>query len=167
MSQSDNNPSRSDELLSAKLRHLGRSSPIAASPEVEGLLVNAFRRHHRRRKVLQMTTIVAVLVLIAGGSRWQRYAADHRPLTKHIVVESQTSGLQQKAAAIGIEAFVSLPSFAFSEPNEDLRIIRVEMPASSLRLLGARVNDDLITQRVVADLLVGVDGTPYAFKLVS
>jgi hypothetical protein len=65
------------------------------------------------------------------------------------------------------EMFVALPSFAFSKPDEDLRVIRVEMPVSSLRLLGARVNDELVTRRIVADLLVGADGTPYAFRLVA
>ena len=43
----------------------------------------------------------------------------------------------------------------------------VWMPVSSLRLLGARVNDELITQQIVADLLVGADDTPYAFRIIS
>ena len=162
MPHSDNNPSRSDDLLSAKLRHLGRLSPTAASPEIEGLLVNAFQRHHRRRKVLQMATIVAVIALIAGGSLW--LWPDHRQPAKQFVVATPRPASQANSVN---EAFVPLPAFAFSNRHEDFRIIRVEIPVASLRLLGARVNDDLITQRVVADLLVGVDGTPYAFRLIS
>jgi hypothetical protein len=41
------------------------------------------------------------------------------------------------------------------------------MPVSSLRLLGARVNDELSSQQIVADILVGTDGTPYAFRIIS
>jgi hypothetical protein len=41
------------------------------------------------------------------------------------------------------------------------------MPVSSLRLLGARVNDELSTQQIVADILVGMDGTPYAFRIIG
>jgi len=41
------------------------------------------------------------------------------------------------------------------------------MPVSALRLLGARVNDELSTQLIVADILVGADGTPYAFRIIS
>lgn len=63
--------------------------------------------------------------------------------------------------------FVALPSFAFRTAQEELRIVRVEMPVSSLRLLGARVNDEIIAGRVTADLLVGPDGTAYAFRLVT
>jgi hypothetical protein len=64
-------------------------------------------------------------------------------------------------------SFLALPAFALAMPGEDLRLIRVEMPLSSLRLLGARVNEEYITGTVVADLLVGPDGTPYAFRLVA
>jgi hypothetical protein len=63
--------------------------------------------------------------------------------------------------------FVALPAFALSRPDEELRIMRVEMPVSTLRLLGARVNEELSTQKIVADVLVGADGTPYAFRIIS
>src|SRR5690242_2489513 len=86
MPHSDNNPSHSDELLSAKLRQLGRSSAAGASPEVEGLLVNAFHRRHRRRKVLRIVPIVAVLMLIVGGSLWRWSGSDHRQPAKQFMV---------------------------------------------------------------------------------
>lgn len=72
-----------------------------------------------------------------------------------------------KANVAASTPFVALPSFAFRTPQEELRIVRVEMPASSLRLLGAHVNDEIIAGRVTADLLVGPDGTAYAFRLVT
>jgi hypothetical protein len=168
MSQTDNTPSRSQELLSAKLRQLARSSTQAASPELGIALVRAFQRHHRRRKGMRVAAIAAVILAIACGSLWHRFASDHPASAKQVAVINQTFGARQETSANRLEnMFVALPSFAFSRPDEDLRVIRVEMPVSSLRLLGARVNDDLITQRVVADLLVGTDGTPYAFRLVS
>jgi hypothetical protein len=73
----------------------------------------------------------------------------------------------QRNGIVSDDSFIALPSFAFVTPGEDLRAIRVEMPASSLRLLGAQVDEEISTHRVVADLLVGADGTPYAFRLVS
>ena len=72
-----------------------------------------------------------------------------------------------KANVAASTPFVALPSFAFRTPQEELRIVRVEMPVSSLRLLGAHVNDEIIADRVTADLLVGPDGTAYAFRLVT
>jgi hypothetical protein len=182
MSLADHNPSRSEELLSASLRHLARSSPQAAAPEVGATLVQALHRHHRRRRAAQVAAIAAVLLVICSGWLWRRFASDHRPASNQLAVASQTtaehagheprtsrSGVQPaKSPSAGIEKlFVALPSFAFARSDEDLRVIRVEMPVSSLRLLGARVNDELITRRIVADLLIGVDGTPYAFRLVG
>lgn len=65
------------------------------------------------------------------------------------------------------ELFVALPSFAFRAQDEQLRVIRVSMPVSSLRLLGAPVNDEPMTRRLTTvDLLIGSDGTPYAVRLV-
>ena len=65
------------------------------------------------------------------------------------------------------EAFVALPSFPFRPPGEEFQIIRVDMPMSSLRLLGAQVSGELVARRITADLLIGSDGTPYAFRVVS
>ena len=62
--------------------------------------------------------------------------------------------------------FVALPSFAFCAPHEELHVIRVNLPISSLRLLGAPVDEESMTRRVTTDLLIGSDGTPYAVRLV-
>jgi len=65
------------------------------------------------------------------------------------------------------EKFVALPSFAFRMPGEELRIIRVSMPVSSLRLLGIQVHGEFSTRRITTDLVIGADGTPYAFRPVT
>jgi hypothetical protein len=62
--------------------------------------------------------------------------------------------------------FVALPSFAFCSPHEELHVIRVNLPISSLRLLGAPIDEESMTRRVTTDLLIGSDGTPYAVRLV-
>jgi hypothetical protein len=65
------------------------------------------------------------------------------------------------------ELFVALPSFVFRAQDEQLRVIRVNMPVSSLRLLGAPVNEEPMTRGLTTvDLLIGSDGTPYAVRLV-
>jgi hypothetical protein len=77
---------------------------------------------------------------------------------------SQATTAQKNPAIQGL--FVALPSFAFCAPDEELRVIRVNMPTSSLRLLGAPIDEESITRRVTTDLLIGSDGTPYAVRLV-
>jgi len=71
------------------------------------------------------------------------------------------------SAATTQERFVALPSFAFRVPGEELRIIRVSMPVSSLRLLGVQVHGEFSSRRITTDLVIGTDGTPYAFRPIT
>lgn len=194
MSRTDDTRSPSEKLLSASLRRLANSSPREAPADLENLLTQAFRRHRRRRRTLRWVGIAVVILAISSASSWRLFVPEHRAPANQIAVGTHKpysepvqggkvsiNGLSlrrrvtPRPRALLAESplldagkpFLALPSFALVTPEEDLRVIRVEMPVSSLRLLGARVNDDLITQRIVADLLVGADGTPYAFRLVG
>jgi hypothetical protein len=51
-------------------------------------------------------------------------------------------------------------------PVERTRIVRLEMPASALRMVGFPVSEQIAEQQIVADVAVTQDGTPYALKLV-
>jgi len=170
MTQTDDTRSPSEELLCASLRRLARTLPQEAPLELEDVLVQAFHRRRRRRRAIRGLAIAAILAT-CSVPLWRRFAPEHRTPANQVAVETQSvpaGGPVAKLPSLDTgEAFLALPSFAFVTPEEDLRVIRVEMPVYSLRLLGARVNDELSTQRVVADLLVGADGTPYAFRLVS
>ena len=110
-------------------------------------------------------------MVMASVLLWRLFTPAHRVPANHVAGDGHKPAVGQPLAESplhrGDKPFLALPSFAFVAPEEDLRIVRVQMPVSSLRLLGARVNDELITHDVVADLLVGADGTPYAFRLVS
>jgi hypothetical protein len=173
MADKEQNPHSSEELLSAGLRNLSRSSPQAASPELEGVLVQAFRHRHRRGRTIRLAVAVAACLVVISGLLWwqlvprnpsERLAANQRIGGQSVTGPRADSHVFGDAEA---SRFVALPSFALSRPDEQLRILRVEMPVSSLRLLGARVNDELSTQQIVADILVGTDGTPYAFRIIS
>lgn len=196
MADEDREGLHSDESLSAALQKLGRSAPGSAPPELGAALARAFHRHHLRRRITRMGVLLAALVAVFGGSLWLRTGPEHATTAKQapaLVIDSTqpaaivnaASKLLHNATAVSrkrtaaastlkgnrrdpdSELFVALPSFALETSLEDLRVVRVNMPASSLRLLGAYVNDELIPSRVTADLLVGLDGTPYAFRLIS
>jgi hypothetical protein len=156
-------PSRSEELVTAALRELARSSPQSVSPESKAALARTFRRHHQRRRAVRVAAMVAAILAVTGASLWLHRAIRESARTRPA---PGTSFVAQQVSA-GVEVFVALPSFTFETPGEELRVVRVEMPVSSLRVLGARVNDELSTRRIVADLLVGTDGTPYAFRIIS
>lgn len=172
MDNPEQNPD-SQELLAQGLRRLARSSPRGASPELERALLQAFRRRHQRRRTLRFAFAMAVCLAIVSAISWWRLATGNpsgRLASNHRMNQQISSGAAPGSRSLSNAdgaTFVALPSFALSRPDEELRIMSVEMPASTLRLLGARVNEELSTQKIVADVLVGADGTPYAFRIIS
>jgi hypothetical protein len=171
-------PSRPDEFVSTALQELARSSPQSASLESRTRLARAFRRHRARRRAVRLTAMFALILATGSGCLWLAGAfnafssgrLDTSSANRPRPSAGRRSSSQADAAnqvVAGGEAFLALPSFAFETPGEELRVIRVEMSVSSLRVLGARVNDELSTRRIVADLLVGTDGTPYAFRIIT
>lgn len=173
MANSQQNPRSSEELLSESLRRLGRSSPQAASPELERVLLQSFHRRYRRRRTLRFALAAAICLVIVSGLLWWRLATWkplERSASSHRIDQQSSSRQSAESYNLGdadAATFVALPSFALSRPDEELRILRVEMPVSALRMLGARVNEELSTQQITADILVGADGTPYAFRIIS
>jgi len=172
MTNTEQNPNSSQELLSAGLRRLARSSPEGASPELERFLVQAFHRRHHQRTIRLALAEATCLAIVSGLLWWRLVARNPRePLASNQQTGQQSlislAAENQVFADADVSTFIALPSFALSRPDEELRVLRVEMPVSSLRLLGARVNDELSTQQIVVDLLVGTDATPYAFRIIS
>jgi len=63
--------------------------------------------------------------------------------------------------------FVALPAYDPRIPLEEMRVVRVELPASALWQMGAPLNSDTANRRMLADFVVGQDGTPYAMRLLQ
>jgi hypothetical protein len=70
------------------------------------------------------------------------------------------------AAQPPVEQFVVLPFFDPDVPVGQSRMVRLEVPGASLRLVGYPVDEELAERRVVTDILLAQDGTPYAMRLV-
>ena len=63
--------------------------------------------------------------------------------------------------------FFALPAYNDTVRLQDMNVVRVEMPGSALRLVGAPVSAGAGERRVLADFVVGQDGTPYAVRLIA
>lgn len=80
---------------------------------------------------------------------------------------SKTRGHSVEAApAITAGDFIALPSFDPAVPVGESRMVRMDLPGSALQLIGYPVDGQLLDRRIVADVLVGEDGLPYAVRLV-
>jgi hypothetical protein len=186
--------SRADSKLTEALRHLAASSQQGAPAEIGAGLATAFRRHHvRRRRVRRagIAGVVACLVAIAGLVILR--APHHADSTAQTYVTPMTVPVKapevlQTASAPGqtrkpvrkssqprvttrnvaySRQFVALPGYDPEVPVEDLHIVRVQLPTSTLWQMGAPINPAGPERRVLADFVIGQDGTPYGVRLVQ
>ena len=188
---------KSDARLSEALRGLAVSSRQGAPTEVGAGLATAFRRHHARRRLVRRMSVVALatcIALVAGlmslGSR-----SPHQVPTREIVKEQPSvisakapqdatvaeaappparpvkRHLKPKAAhsnlAVASRQFLALPGYDPAVPADELRVVRVQVPASALWQMGAPVSPDSGARKFMADFVVSQDGTPYAVRLVQ
>lgn len=184
-----------EERLSEALRHLGQTRERSAPPEIYNVLAETFRSHHVRRRRAQRTRIVlalaACVVLSVALLRTSR-GSIHGPVTSagsgavHLIPPQNTefaeeqnvaqashrenagrNGSGRAPKAVTVEDFLALPSYDPAMPADGLRIVRLEARGSDIRLAGAPVSEELSERRVVADFVVGHDGTPYAVRFVQ
>lgn len=86
-----------------------------------------------------------------------------RPVAKHVKPKAANSNV---ATASGRQ-FLALPGYDPAVPADELRVVRVQVPASALWQMGAPVSPDSGARKFMADFVVSQDGTPYAVRLVQ
>jgi len=182
-----------EERLSEALRHLGQRAEQGAPPEIYNAVVGAFRAHHVRRKRAQRTRIIlvsvaclalSVVLLRTIGVSVHGTTANAGNGAVHLIppLDTEIAGPTEQAShretamphasgrtpkVVAVEDFLALPSYDPKMPMDDLRIIRLEARGSDIRLAGAPIGEELSERRVVADFVVGHDGTPYAVRFVQ
>lgn len=177
----------SEALLSAALHRLASGSPQNAPAELGADLAQAFRHHHRRRRqvrMVAMTSLAAclalVMVLLAAHKPAIRQtspvaqqevpvtvpAPSQTPSQDHPQQTGQTRP-QTVTSSADENAFVPLDTYDPAMAPSELAVVRLELSGADLRLMGAPVAEDLSERRLLADIVVGNDGTPYAVRIVQ
>jgi hypothetical protein len=181
----------SDALLSSALHRLASGSPQNAPAELGAELAREFRRRHARRRQVRLAVVAslaACLALAAALLAWRSPAhhkvqpqiaqqeipaaatAEAQPQQQAATQQrSRPAGQARPAAAASSsadDAFVELDTYDPSLASNQLQVVRLEISGSDLRMIGAPVAEDLSDRRLLADIVVGEDGTPYAVRLV-
>jgi hypothetical protein len=182
-----------DSRLSAALRRLGAIAPRSAPPALGDMLRDEFRRHHIRRwrnrnaRILLAATCLTAFVgtFLALRPRPSNMTAVHESLettpsqaniltaltepktTRPKAVKNHASNRNRKNPATAENRFVALPTFDPAIPVDHLQMVRLYLPGRDLRLVGFPVREEIADRRIVADVLVAQDGTPYALRLVQ
>jgi hypothetical protein len=63
--------------------------------------------------------------------------------------------------------FIPLPSASGMEPGEEVNLVRVELPRSSMIALGFTVSAERAAEPVEADVMLGLDGVARAVRFVD
>jgi hypothetical protein len=63
--------------------------------------------------------------------------------------------------------FIPLPNAARIEPNEDLNLVRLEVPRSAMIALGFAVSEDRASESVEAEVVLGADGLARAVRFLE
>jgi hypothetical protein len=151
------------ELLEA-LRALAADGPRQAPRHVEEQLLAQFRRHRRRRNLA--TWGPAFSVAVAAGIALLLWIGGARPKPAPIpaaVAASVAPALEEEADA----SFYPLPEAEALPAVENAMVVRVQLPVSSLQLMGVPMGEERAGASVEADLLLGQDGLARGVRLAQ
>lgn len=181
----------SEALLSSALHRLASAVEHNAPAALQASLLGEFRRHHRRRRQKRFLGVasVAVCLLLLAAILKSRAPAGHSEVAKVGTPQAQkVAGIAAKPAPTGSlasgasftpnqsnriatatepDGFIALPGYDLAMASGEFEVVRVELPSSELRMLGAPVVGDWSDQPVLADFITDRDGTPYAVRLVQ
>lgn len=149
-----------DPKLLEGLRQLAADGPQEAPAFVQQRLLKEFRRSRARRRNLR--------VLVASGAIAAGIAAMFliRPAPAVLTAEStQAEAIENNSQ--DEEGFYRLPEADELPPMESAMVVRVELPMSSLRLMGVPVSDERADEAVEADVLLAQDGLARGVRLVE
>jgi len=170
----------SEESVIAALRALAEQDCEREAPkEVEARLLSAFRRKRARRKLktLALASLAAAAAITLFFVRPQPKPVVTTPTRPQLLVSApepveiaappapkQVRPVRRQPREVVTDFF---PLLDVAPPFERGELLRVTVPASAMRNVGLPVNEDHLTDRVYADVLVGQEGLARAIRFVS
>jgi predicted anti-sigma-YlaC factor YlaD len=150
-----------DQELLGELRTMAREGPREAPDYVEQQLVAQFRKHHRRRHLMTWALAPALAAAAAGIAL---LAWPHQERSTPVPVSlAAVAGGEEDADA----GFYPLPEAEALPAVENAMVVRVQLPVSSLELMGVPVGDERADSSVQAELLLGQDGLARGVRLAQ
>jgi len=152
-----------DRELLENLRALAADGPQGAPDRVEWRLRAEFRARNRRRRARQWVSIAGIAALAAGLALFAvvRENTKSRPLPQARLVAAAADSSDDSDVN-----FYPLPEAEGLPAAESAVVVQVQLPASSLRLMGVPVEEQG-DGAVQAELLLGQDGLARGVRLVQ
>jgi len=113
------------------------------------------------------TAAVAVVALAMFLARDRHVVPAHRTTSNRVELAAvePPADLNTLGDSSGTDNdFIPMPNAARIEPNEDLNLVRVEVPRSAMIALGYAVSEDRASEPVEAEVVLGADGLARAVR---
>jgi hypothetical protein len=178
---------------SAELQVFGDATRAVQTPSrVEMRLRQEYRTRHRTLKARRAAVIaawgLATAAVLVGAVSWRNWRSSQQDeAARHLLnlqdgaassnagatLRNANSVVKDSLGSVGAEmllaenttdGFTLLPGSELSE-TEDAAIVRVRLQRGALGALGLPVNEELASEWIQVDLLLGVDGQPQAVRL--
>jgi hypothetical protein len=141
------------------LRALGAEGPREAPGYIEERLRVQFRKQKQRRNLSTWVLASSLAAAAITLAVWIP-SAKHKPAVAPAIVAPV---VEDEADA----SFYPLPEAEALPAVENAMVVRVQLPVSSLQLMGVPVSDEGADASVQADLLLGQDGLARAVRLAE
>jgi hypothetical protein len=179
---------KSEDLIVAALRAVAEQDAELEAPlRVEDRVRKAFRRRRARRRwgsiaAWGLAAAAAATIFFVAGSRERPKAAPKARVVQEMVAAAPVPAAVEIAEPAApkvarpnrpatrqpreiVTQF--FPLLDVAPPFERGELLRVTVPASTMRRVGLPVNEDRLGDRVYADVLVGDEGLARAIRFVS
>jgi hypothetical protein len=163
--------------LETGLKQMAADSRHLQAPDrVETALLAAFRTQSRSVArvaargfwIPALTWAAAAAVLITAALFLLQ---PRRPMpVRHSapsVVETASFETTDTDATTDSDGFIPLPNAEKLDPNDDVNVVRVEVPRSAMMAVGLEVAVDRVSELVEADVKLGPDGMARAIRFVD
>lgn len=150
---------------------------VEAPARVESGLVAAFRLQnqavHRTGRsqwwvpALSWAAAAAILVVAALAVMHPRQPMPAHRSAPGMVESAALTDSVDSNVSDGEDGFIPLPNTQRLDPNEDVNVVRVEVPRSAMMAVGLAVSADSVSELVEADVMLGQDGVARAIRFVD
>jgi hypothetical protein len=65
------------------------------------------------------------------------------------------------------DGFIPLPNAPQIDPNDDVNVVRMELPRSAMLAVGLDVNPEQVSETVEAEVMLGSDGLARAVRFME
>jgi len=152
-----------------------------ASPDVETRLRVQFQSRRRRRAwrrgtVWGVAAAAMIVFLVVANRKPPAPTLVHEVATQAIAVQPEAVPAVAVKTTKRVRKPVMHPQEVVTDffplmdpapPFERGQLLRVELPASAMQMVGLPVREDRLADTVQADVLVGEEGLPRAIRFVS